>query len=299
VYPVAKSKEEVKPVSALIMEEDKPGSSGTSKLVAGQVEEEMEEPVEEGDSDDSDWESMSEGEEEEVLDLSNAIPVTTCLFCPIESPTLDKNVEHMTRVHSFFIPDIEYLTDVEGLLTYLGEKVGAGLRCLWCCDSGKGFKSVRSVQRHMQDKGHCKMRQEAGDTLLEFVDFYDYSTSYPDAEQGTDRDEEVALKELDVNDDLELVLPSGAVVGHRSLARYFRQNLRPTPLEPKRKSRLALDKVMSQYRALGWTGTSGAAAIRKARDFKAMKKVLDKRWLKLGLTNNIQHHYRQQYNIIG
>lgn len=32
----------------------------------------------------------------------------------------------MTIVHSFFIPDIEFCTDVNGLLRYLGEKITEG-----------------------------------------------------------------------------------------------------------------------------------------------------------------------------
>lgn len=34
-----------------------------------------------------------------------------------------KNLKHMSEAHSFFIPDVEFCTDVKGLLLYLGEKV--------------------------------------------------------------------------------------------------------------------------------------------------------------------------------
>ena len=44
---------------------------------------------------------------------------------------------------------------------------------------------------------------------------YDYSTSYPDAENP---DEEIDLNSLD-DTGFELMLPSGAKVGHRSLVR--------------------------------------------------------------------------------
>lgn len=56
-----------------------------------------------------------------------AIPVTNCLFCPHHSSSLMKNVAHMTKVHSFFIPDIEYLVDLRGLIQYLGTSVGSSL----------------------------------------------------------------------------------------------------------------------------------------------------------------------------
>lgn len=87
-----------------------------------------------GDDDDDD-DDMEWGEcEEEVTDAAGStapgvsselppgvIPVTECLFCSHHSRTLLKNVDHMTKVHSFFIPDVEYLADLRGLLRYLGE----------------------------------------------------------------------------------------------------------------------------------------------------------------------------------
>ena len=66
--------------------------------------------------------------------------------------------------------------------------------------------------------------------LIEYSRFYDYSASYPEGEQGPgDDDEDDEEVEIDSLDDAgyELVLPSGARVGHRSLARYYRQSLNP------------------------------------------------------------------------
>lgn len=50
-----------------------------------------------------------------------SVPVTDCLFCSHHSHSLSKNVAHMTKEHGFFIPDIEYLVDLRGLVAYLGE----------------------------------------------------------------------------------------------------------------------------------------------------------------------------------
>ena len=78
----------------------------------------------------------------------------------------------------------------------------------------------------MIDKGHCKLLHE-GDAIVEFADFYDYSTSYPDDEKDdsedrkTRPDDEIDLNMLD-DSGYELVLPSGAKIGHRSLLRYYR-----------------------------------------------------------------------------
>ena len=51
------------------------------------------------------------------------VPVGDCLFCPHHSSSLDKSLTHMTVEHSFFLPDPEFLTNVEGLIEYLGAKV--------------------------------------------------------------------------------------------------------------------------------------------------------------------------------
>lgn len=55
----------------------------------------------------------------------DAIPITDCLFCSHHSSCFMKNVAHMTKDHSFFIPDIEYLVDFRGLIKYLGKSVRA------------------------------------------------------------------------------------------------------------------------------------------------------------------------------
>lgn len=54
-----------------------------------------------------------------------------------------------------------------------------------------------------------------GEALLEYSDFYDYSSTYP-----TDATEDEYRIIEDVNS--QLVLPSGARIGKRSLMRYFR-----------------------------------------------------------------------------
>ena len=98
--------------------------------------------------------------------------------------------------------------------------------CLWCNEKGRSFRSSSAVQKHMIDKGHCKLLHE-GDSIAEFADFYDYSSSYPEEERDvgdeitTKPEDEVDLTRLD-DTGFELVLPSGAKVGHRSLMRYYR-----------------------------------------------------------------------------
>ncbi|CAN8000540.1 unnamed protein product [Ixodes hexagonus] len=231
--------------------------------------------------DDSDWESVDEEQDR--------IPPNCCLFCDNQSASCESNVEHMTAVHSFFIPDADYLVDLEGLLTYLGYKVGVGKACLWCRHE-RSYGTVRAVQQHMADRGHCKMDQGGIDGLMEYADFYDYSSSYPDPAE--DPDEEVDVPVLD-GDGWQLVLPSGTVVGHRSLARYYRQNL---PAEAASRNRDSANKLLSHYRALGWTGcTTREEASRKAKDIRYMRALQAKQAVQLSVkANKFQKHFRQQ-----
>lgn len=59
------------------------------------------------DEDDEEWEGEGLGIEE-------------CLFCSSISSSLENNINHMSVKHGFFLPDADYLVDVEGMVTYLG-----------------------------------------------------------------------------------------------------------------------------------------------------------------------------------
>lgn len=240
---------------------------------------------------DSDVESVDS--DEWLMDTENPAANNDCLFCNHHSRSLIRNLRHMTVAHSFFIPDPEYCVDIKGLLVYLGEKIFAGFMCIWCNNTGKAFQSVEAVRAHMIDKGHCKMLHE-GDALAEYADFYDYSASYPDAENG-DPDAEVEIPELD-DSDFQLVLPSGNVIGHRSLMRYYKQSLNPNRPVALTKSE-KLRKVLSQYRALGWTETQKEAVVKKARDIKYMQRIQAKYSTQLQFkANKLQKHFRPQVN---
>nr|XP_020145605.1 zinc finger protein 622 isoform X2 [Microcebus murinus] len=245
-----------------------------AKKLAKQQEEGSEE---EEDLDEDDWEDIDSDEELECEDTEameeheaeeekagespplGAIPIRDCLFCSHHSSSLVKNVAHMTKVHGFFIPDIEYLSDLKGLIKYLGEKVGVGKICLWCNEKGKSFYSTEAVQAHMNDKSHCKLFTD-GDAALEFADFYDFRSSYPDHKEGEDATESEELpseKNLEYNDEtMELILPSGARVGHRSLMRYYKQRFGLSRAVTVAKNQKAVGRVLQQYRALGWTGST-------------------------------------------
>ncbi|KAK0420505.1 hypothetical protein QR680_014728 [Steinernema hermaphroditum] len=248
--------------------------------------EQMAQDVEDEDDDDdssSGWVTDHGSDDgDDYLDETDAIPVDSCLFCPQTSASMEKNLVHMSYAHGFFIPEAEYCSDVEGLLKYLGMKVGCGRMCLWCGEKSKTYKTAKDCQRHMLDKQHTRMCHE-GELILEYVDFYDFSPLY-DTVDG-DGDELMEEPEDVDSDGFTLTLPSGARIGHRSLFRYYRQHLRDTPVdgERRRRGREALNGAMGQYMALGWTGTTGALAVQRAKDVRFVQKVIAKQRMKLGM----------------
>lgn len=182
--------------------------------------------------------------------LSNKvdIPVTTCLFCHTKQKAnfedIETNIKHMFLKHGLYIPERKYLVDLEGLIRYLGEKIGLGNICLCCSYQGKNIEAVRE---HMLIKRHMRLPYETEDEKLEVSEFYDFSSTYDDnidnksaneedwedISENEDEEDGESDEELSPADNAlypnghELVLPSGVVVGHRSLARYYRQNLAP------------------------------------------------------------------------
>ncbi|XP_028328685.1 zinc finger protein 622 [Gouania willdenowi] len=260
----------------------------------------------------SDDDEMDDEDEEETMDqdegdsaapapLPGAIPVTNCLFCPHHSKSLMKNLSHMTKVHSFFIPDLEFLVDLRSLIRYLGEKVGAGNVCLWCNEKGRSFYSTEAVQSHMTDKSHCKLFTD-GDAALEFADFYDFRSSYPERREGEDADvddEELSdSTNMEYDDDtLELTLPSGVKIGHRSLMRYYKQRFGAQRTVALAHNRNAVGRVLRHYKALGWGGERGNGALYQQHKDMQYVQMMKSRWmLKVGMNHNAtkQKHFRVQ-----
>jgi len=254
------------------------------------------------DDDDSDeWEDVEEEEIEDLEELdddeiSEALPPTSCLFCSHESKSLDDNFRHMTKSHSFFIPDFKYVMDLEGYLIYLGAKVGDGKVCLKCNNHSRQFRSTRACQMHMTDKGHCMLDTE-GDAMLEYSDFYDFSSSYPDNNNDVDVDDELigGMNGMTVDDStMELILPSGARAGHRALNRYYKQNI--SPEETLKKNRRLIAGIDNQVRSLGLSTAVLKVATRKqihARKFENIAR--SRHQLRMGVrANKFQKYFRDQ-----
>jgi pre-60S factor REI1 len=110
-------------------------------------------------------------------------PLLDCLFCNYKSPSFDLNVNHMGRFHGMFVPEREFLTEPENLIKYLHDKIHINNECLKC---HKMLHTPAGIQTHMRDRGHCMIAFESDAELVEVGQFYDFRSSYPDAAEFED-----------------------------------------------------------------------------------------------------------------
>eukprot|EP00124_Ichthyophonus_hoferi_P002585 Ihof_evm5s181 gene=Ihof_evmTU5s181 len=234
-------------------------------------------------------------EDEEIEEVENfELGETDCLFCPYQSADFEANLDHMSKKHSFFIPDYEYLMDVKGLINYLGKKIAEGHMCLYCNEKGKAFQSMEAVQKHMTDKGHCMIAYE-DDDIPEYDDFYDFSSTYPDFDPNdpAQKDSEVNVEGVTVSEDgTELVLPNGKHIVHRDMAKYYKQNFKP---EDMRVSVLANKAYVSNamlQKAIGY-GMSGPLTQKEKYDEIRRVRGQNDSFMKMGLKgNDCRKHFR-------
>ncbi|KAG0329644.1 hypothetical protein BG000_012020 [Podila horticola] len=138
---------------------------------------------------------------------------TVCLFCSHSAQDAQHNYDHMRHAHGFFLPATERLIDLPGMLTYLSEKLLQEFDCLWCTPSifaknlrpdqelHSGFADLRSVRRHMLDKGHCKLSMDQG-AEREYADFYLPEDSDEDEEdEGETEIEAPENSSMDMDED--------------------------------------------------------------------------------------------------
>jgi len=209
-----------------------------------------------------------------------------CIFCRSSFEDLERNVYHMEHAHGLFIPDIEYLKDLKGLISYMGEKVTVGNACVFC---HKIFRSFESVQAHMSSLNHCKF----SDDFSEFEDFYDFSSSY--AKYGDNVDEETLLErvkkdhEIRVSEDgSELILPDGKAVGHRSFFLFYKQRLRP----PQTQESILINQLLSQYRLLTYDSCSKNSHSSSSNQVITAKNIIADKTRLCVKANKLQRHCR-------
>ena len=310
---------------------------------------------EDAEVDDEDGDEEMQTIDQKIAASRNRLSPTSCLFCPTSSPSLELNLDHMASSHSFFIPEADFLIDLPGLLTYLGDKVSVGNVCLYCNGKGRELRSLEAVRKHMLDKSHCKIAYDSQKDQLELSDFYDFSSSYPvgfsgrrrakkakkesvqeedeewEADEGSGNEDVDEVVEVTVEDEedseeepeenpltygdtpYELVLPSGARIGHRSMRRYYVQNFHgrglTNPEDPNSGAALVRKLIADKNSALvptkGGFGAFGSGTeVVKARNRgeakEAGRHVREHRdqqrreqfKTKIGFVHNSQKHYR-------
>lgn len=130
-------------------------------------------------------------EDQSSVASSNKIqtdPLQDCLFCNYRSPSFSLNVHHMGRHHGMFIPEKEFLVEPENLIKHLHDKIYQQYECLKC---HKHAHSSHGIQTHMRDRGHCMIGFESDEELVEIGEFYDFRSSYPDADQFNQMEKDV------------------------------------------------------------------------------------------------------------
>ncbi|KAM0519600.1 hypothetical protein ACHAPE_003779 [Trichoderma viride] len=128
-----------------------------------------------------------------------------CLFCGEKNENFGANLEHMSKTHSFTIPQPAYLiVEPETLVGYLHLVIHRYGECILCAARRN---TVEGIQHHMTAKGHCRFN-----VASDLAEFYDIpSLEYQAGNES-------------------LRLPSGRLISHRTaptrsaLARIARQS---------------------------------------------------------------------------
>lgn len=210
----------------------------------------------------------------------------------------------MTKEHGFFIPDIEYMVDLEGLIAYLGEKIGTGNVCLFC---SRIFGDCEAVQNHMRSLCHAKLNYDDDNTLDELSDFYDFSKTWESDEvvgtigENKNSNAIITVEEsrqlikatgkgiLDMDDDgYTLTLANGKKIGHRDLILFYKQNYRRFDSHDPD----AVKSTINRYKALGWK-TVVSEKDRRARAIQ--HRLFYKQQMEVSIkANKLQRHFRVQ-----
>ncbi|KAF5940411.1 hypothetical protein HYC85_021578 [Camellia sinensis] len=217
-----------------------------------------------------------------------------CFMCDVEHDTIESCMVHMHKQHGFFIPDVEYLKDPKGLLTYLSLKVKRDFLCLYCNERCHPFNSLEAVRKHMAAKSHCKVHYGDGgdDEEAELEEFYDYSSSYAD----TNGKQLVEANDMSNTVDLgsggsELIITqrtdgriSTKMLGSREYLRYYRQKPRPSPTNG-----IAITAALaSRYRSMGLATVQSKEQMVRMKVMKEMNRSgVEAMRSKMGMKSNV------------
>lgn len=259
--------------------------------------------------------------EKHMASSKSRLEISDCLYCPSRFESMQECINHMHMSHSFYIPDIDYLKDLPGLMRHLADKVSVWHVCLSCgSESRQPFPSLESVRRHMLDKGHNKIRYDE-EGSAELAEFFDYSALISgsrsvaiDSVEAAELDDFVTDDEdesfendaeFDDNalilapDESELILPNGVRLGARAYRRYYRQNLMPYLDQESRPNAL---RAINAPRPDG-TVVRGQHYVPPPKVLSEVEKrgIKQEQWaqknfaLKMGIKGNgLQTYYREQ-----
>lgn len=173
-------------------------------------------------------------DEEEEEDDDEPLELNDCFYCGTKFENINNNLNHMTINHGLYIPEIKYLEDKDGLIRLLSDTVVLDKECIKC-----GFHSNKllGIRQHIIAKGHACIPYETKEERLLFKRFYNFGIKEEEKQEGnSDKELEENFKD-DFDDDegefttalidssgVELSLPNGSRLGHRSMTRYYRQN---------------------------------------------------------------------------
>lgn len=209
---------------------------------------------------DDDYQNIDDDENNDNNDNDNEIletsiqPITSCIYCGLPHTDLEVNVTHMFKNHGLYLPERSYLIDLKGLLEFLISIIVLDNECLCCNFKGKNLESIRA---HVTSKGHCRLPFETKEEKALLSRFYDFSpiNSEIQPSSSSNSNKKVGFNDTDeiniisdnsddengINDnytvatidpiDSQLSLPNGSRLGHRSLQRYYRQNVH-VPVNP-------------------------------------------------------------------
>lgn len=131
-------------------------------------------------------------------------------------------LKYMTEKFGFWIPDREYVTDLEGLLDFLAKKISEPPHACICCD--RSFPDLPSVRRHMEDKGHRHVGTEGysrrGNYNSEVTEalqaqlepFYDFRSSVKELRLTSSQKIRAILRAFDADRDERLLFAEAAAL---------------------------------------------------------------------------------------
>jgi len=202
----------------------------------------------------------------------------------------DQLLNHLETKYGFHLPESKYIHSVDKLLAYICEKIGLGLTCIHC---NKGFYSLEAVQQHMRETQPHVRLNIYGDHAFEFAEFYNFDQL---------EDEEVNVDDFDI-ENMQLILPSGVKLGHKDMAKYYKQSYSfiPVGMENSVYGQNRIKQIKSgrslfnPVKAIGWNNTV-ASVKQTSRDIRFVHKLRKNQYMKLGIKHNKvkQTHFRKQ-----